>query len=195
MNSCATKKVEEISAKGLIKDLKNWHNILYGAKFFFQEYLIYYFCWLKILWDLLLTHPKPIHVNLKVCLKKTISNYNLNISDSSFAPTLISFYPSPNVKLNGQYLINTSTVCIKIMNLYISYILDQWSGDLNTVFALNNCLFRSVRLTKTADPDRYKYSSHGIGFDSRSQLSYRDRSMGKKCNYFRSWYESICANW
>ena len=146
--------------------------------------MIYHFCQLKILLDFLLTHPKPIYGNLKVSLKRAISNYNLTISDSSFAPTLINSCPSPNVKFNGQYLINNSTVSIKIINLYISYILDRWSGDLNTVFALNNCLFRSVRLTKNADPDKYKYSSYSIGFDSRSELSYRDRSMGKNVIIF-----------
>ena len=30
-----------------------------------------------------------------------------------------------------------------------------------------------------ADPDKYKYSDHGIGFDSRSQSSWTDNSKGK----------------
>ena len=30
-----------------------------------------------------------------------------------------------------------------------------------------------------ADPDEYKYSDYGIGFDSRSQISWTDNSDGK----------------
>ena len=52
------------------------------------------------------------------------------------------------------------------VNLYICYTLDQWSRDLDTDVTLGNCLFGSVKLTKNADLDRYKYSGCGIGFDS-----------------------------
>ena len=41
--------------------------------------------------------------------------------------------------------------------------------NLNTDFTLHNSLFGSLKLTKNADPDEYKYSSFGIGFDSRSE--------------------------
>ena len=34
-------------------------------------------------------------------------------------------------------------------------------------------------LTKNADPDKYKYSSWGIGFDSCSEFSFTDGNMGK----------------
>ena len=44
--------------------------------------------------------------------------------------------------------------------IYISYILTPWLRNLNTDFTLNNCLFGSVRLTKNADPDKYKYSGY-----------------------------------
>ena len=40
--------------------------------------------------------------------------------------------------------------------------------DLNTDFTVNN-----------ADPDKDKYSSYGIGFDSRSEFSLTDGSMSK----------------
>ena len=54
------------------------------------------------------------------------------------------------------------------VNSYITYELDVWSKDLNTDFTLGNFLFRVVNLN--ADPDKYKYSSYHIGFDSRSEL-------------------------
>ena len=51
-----------------------------------------------------------------------------------------------------------SEICLKqesvyflhknIVNLYISYELDTLSRDLNTNFALRNCLFGAVKLTK-----------------------------------------------
>ena len=46
----------------------------------------------------------------------------------------------------------------------------MWLRNLNTDFALDNCLFGSVKLIKNADPDKHKYSGCSIGFDSRSKL-------------------------
>ena len=40
-------------------------------------------------------------------------------------------------------------------------------------------MFGAVKLTKDADPDKYKYSGYGIGFDLRSEFSFTDGSMGK----------------
>ena len=50
---------------------------------------------------------------------------------------------------------------------------------MNTDFTLKNCLFGFVELTKNADPDKYKYSSYSIGFDSRPGFSFTDGSVGK----------------
>ena len=47
----------------------------------------------------------------------------------------------------------------KVVNLYFSCILNPWLGNLNTYFTLKNCLFGSAKLTKNADPDKYKYSA------------------------------------
>ena len=69
-------------------------------------------------------------------------------------------------------------------NIYISDILDRWSRDSNTDFTLVKCLFGSVKLTKNADPNKYKYSSYGIGFDSRSEFSFTDGSMEKNVIIF-----------
>ena len=49
--------------------------------------------------------------------------------------------------------------------------------NLNTDFSLNNCLFGSVKLTKNADPDKYKNSGYSIGFDSRLEFLFTDGSM------------------
>ena len=47
---------------------------------------------------------------------------------------------------------------------------------------LKSCLFEDVKLTKNADPDKYVYSSYGIGFDTRSEFSLPDGSVGENVN-------------
>ena len=61
--------------------------------------------------------------------------------------------------------------------MYNSYTVNPWLKNLNTDFTLNT--FASVRLTKNADPYKYKYSSCGIIFDSCSEFSFTNGSMGK----------------
>ena len=60
------------------------------------------------------------------------------------------------------------------------------SKDLNTDFTLGDCLFGVVKLTRNTDPDKLKYSGCGTEFDSRTQSSWADGSIGKKCYYFWS---------
>ena len=55
---------------------------------------------------------------------------------------------------------------------------------MNTDFTLINCLFGFVKLTKNADPDKYKYSGYDIGFDSRSECLFVDESMGRNVIIF-----------
>ena len=49
---------------------------------------------------------------------------------------------------------------------------------------LSNCLFRSVKLTKNTDLDKYKYTGYGIGFDSRSEYLFTAGSYGKNVIIF-----------
>ena len=51
--------------------------------------------------------------------------------------------------------------------------------NLNTDFTLNDCLFGYVKLNKNADLDKYKFRGYGIGFDSRSEISFTDWSVEK----------------
>ena len=44
--------------------------------------------------------------------------------------------------------------------------------------------FRSVKLTKNADLNKYKYRGYSIGFDSRSKFSLPHGSMGKNVIIF-----------
>ena len=88
---------------------------------------------------------------------------NITKSNSNFAATFVDHYLLPNISFNGHYLLkNNISIPEKLINLYISYILSPWSRNLNTDFTLNNCLFGFVKLTKNADPDKYKCSGYLI---------------------------------
>ena len=103
---------------------------------------------------------------------------NIIKSDSNFVPTFVDYHSLLN--FNGHCLINNISVPKKVINLYISYTLGPHLRNLDKdfIFALGNCLFGSVKLTKNAGLDKYKYSGYGIGFDSRSEFSLPESTMG-----------------
>ena len=72
----------------------------------------------------------------------------------------------------------------KVINPHISYTLNPCLRNLKIDFTLNNCLCGSVKLTKNGDPDRYKYSGYGIGFDYCSKFSFTDGSLEKNIIIF-----------
>ena len=88
---------------------------------------------------------------------------NINKSDSNFAPTIADHHVLPDINFNANCLINNIYIPIKVINKYISYILNPQLKNLNTDFTLGYCLFGSVKLTKNDDLEKYKYSSFGIG--------------------------------
>ena len=45
-------------------------------------------------------------------------------------------------------------------------------------------MFRYVKLTKNADPDKHIYTGYGIGFDLHSEFLLPDSSMGKNVIIF-----------
>ena len=73
--------------------------------------------------------------------------------------------------------------------------MDTESRDLNSDFTLIDDLFGGVKLAKNADLDKYIYSSYGIGFDSRSEFSLPDSSVGKNVIIFWSSYELFTEYW
>ena len=105
---------------------------------------------------------------------------NITKSDSNFASTFVDHHELLNKTFNEQCLINNSiSIPKKVTNLYSYCILSRWLGNSNTDFTLNIRSFRSADLTKNAEPDKYKYISHSIGCDSRSEFSFTDGSMVK----------------
>ena len=110
---------------------------------------------------------------------------NMTKSDSNFPPTFVDHYLLPDTTFNGHCLIkNNIYIPKKVINLCISYTLGSQLRNLHTYSALANCLFGSVKLTMNADLDKYKYSSYDIGFDSRSEFSLPDGTMGKNVIIF-----------
>ena len=69
------------------------------------------------------------------------------------------------------------------MGMFHRYFTDIYLPG-GSYFILGNCLFGSVKLTKNADLDKYKCSGCGIGFDSRSEFSLPDGSIGKNNIFF-----------
>ena len=68
--------------------------------------------------------------------------------------------------------------------MYFLYELETWSRDLNSDFTLKECLIGSVKIAKSANPDKYVYSGYGIGFHSRSEFLLSDGSVGKNVIIF-----------
>ena len=58
----------------------------------------------------------------------------------------------------------------KVVNIYLVYEINK-SINISDYPTLENCLFGTVRLTKNADIDKYKYSGYGIGFDRKGSYS------------------------
>ena len=110
---------------------------------------------------------------------------NITKSNSNFAPTFVDHHILPDKNFYGHCLIkNNISIPKKVINPYISYTLGPQLRNLNTDFTLGNCLFESVKLTKNADLDKYKYTGYGIGFDSHSEFSLPDGNYGKNVIFF-----------
>ena len=101
-------------------------------------------------------------------------------SDSNFARAFVDHHLLPDTTFNRHFLTkNNISIPKKVINLYISYTLGQHLRNLNTDFTLGNCSFGSLKLTKNADQDKYKYTGYGIGFDSHSEFLFTDGSYEK----------------
>ena len=157
----------------------NRFSLLNGAKYFssglFQNYLVFISAKKFI---------KYFSGTTRIDSQKSNEMSQKNIeniikSGSNFAPTFVDYHSFLN--FNGHCLINNISVPKKVINLYISYTLGPHLRNLDKDFilTLGNCLFESLKLTKNAGLDKYKYSGYGIGFDSRSEFSLPESTMGQ----------------
>ena len=53
--------------------------------------------------------------------------------------------------------------------MFIIYVLDTWSRNLNTKSALGCCMFGAVKLPKNGDPDKFEYGGYDVRYDARLQ--------------------------
>ena len=76
------------------------------------------------------------------------------------------------VKFNGELLRQNKVIynhgSVKYIYIVYETILDTKTSNIT----LKDCLFGAIKLTKSSDIDKYKYSGYGIGFDSRGGFSH-----------------------
>ena len=71
----------------------------------------------------------------------------------------------------------------EIVNIYIVYeITDNF--NVSNYPTLENCLFASVKVTKSVDIEKYGYSGYEIGFDRKGFFSYRSWGTGRNVMIF-----------
>ena len=118
------------------------------------------------------------------------------LSNEKFKPPYIANKSSPklvwynsriNLKFKGSCLKQENKAAFtqkNVVNVFIVYELDSWPRDLGTDFTLGGYLFRGIKLTKNADPDKYSCSGYGIGLDTRIEYSLPDGRVGKNVIVF-----------
>ena len=100
-------------------------------------------------------------------------------SDSNFGPTFVDHKVLPGTNFNGHCLIdNNISIRKKVIYIYI-YIIYIY-----IYIILSSCSFGSIKLTKNADLEKCKYNDYCIGFDSPSEFSFTDGSMGKNVTFW-----------
>ena len=84
---------------------------------------------------------------------------NITKSDSNFPPTFFDHNLLSHISFSGHCLVKSSiSIPKKVISLYISYTLGPQLRNSNTVFTLGNSLFGSVKLTRDANLNKYKYT-------------------------------------
>ena len=109
------------------------------------------------------------------------------IANNSLSLKLICNNSTLRLKFEGSFLKQeekTPFTPNSLVNLISVYELGRWSRDVNADFTLKKFLFRAVNISKNADPDKCIHTGYGIGFDSRSEFSLPDGSMGKNITIF-----------
>ena len=108
---------------------------------------------------------------------------NITKSYSNFTSTFVDHHLLSDMNFKEHFLIiSNNYISKKVINLYISYTLGPQVTDLDFDFTLSNCFFGSVKLTKNADRDKYKYTTYDIGFYSSSEFLITDGSYEKISN-------------
>ena len=88
------------------------------------------------------------------------------------------------IKFNGGFLNRFPPTLLRagIVNIYIVYELEK-SENISSYPTIENCLFRSVKLNKNADIEKYGYFRYGIEFDRKASFSIGNE-IGKNVTIF-----------
>ena len=119
----------------------------------------------------------------KICswISKGVSNEKISsittASNNTFATRLVYDNARIKVKFNGDFLKQDKVTYNHGPIVKIVYRLTPDIKDFSII--VEDCLFGSVKLTKNAGIDKYKYSGYGIGFDSRGTFSHPSGGNGK----------------
>ena len=89
------------------------------------------------------------------------------------------------IKFNGSFLNQFPPTILhgNIVNIYIVYEITSNYNDSNYP-TIENCLFGSVKLTKNADINKYKYFGYGIGFERKGFFSHPSGGTGRNVIIF-----------
>ena len=106
---------------------------------------------------------------------------SIKINDYMLNPYL-DFYDANKirVKFNGGCLRQDHPTLLfhdGIINFYFVYEITD-NLNVSSYPTLENCLFEIVKLTKSADIGKYRYSSYGIGFDRKGLFSHPSARTG-----------------
>ena len=74
-----------------------------------------------------------------------------------------------------------------MVNIYIVFVINLWPLNVGKDFLLANSLFGAVNLTTNPDPDKYKHSGYGTGFDARGSFSLNSGGFGKNLVIFSAY--------
>ena len=67
---------------------------------------------------------------------------------------------------------NSSSLYSKfILNLFIIYLLNDWSRNPTTNLTVENCLSGQAKLTRNADKSKFTYNGCGIAFGGKDMLT------------------------
>ena len=116
---------------------------------------------------------------------KGLSNEKISYMTGFKYPRLIYDDSRTKVSFYGSVLKQNEIAFYgPIVNIYIVYRLDSKTNNSNIV--LENSLVGAMEIKNTSnlDPDKYKYSGYGIGFDSKGSYTHPDGGYGKNVIIF-----------
>ena len=109
------------------------------------------------------------------------------ISDATLLFPSLEDDAQMNVKLNGNYFVQTKVIIPNsdnIVNIYVVYMLDPITSTRNTDFTIQNALVDAVNVTKNADISKNKYEGYSLCFDEGGTFSKGNVNNGRNVLIF-----------